>query len=258
MLRIECYQSRSLGLLLTIVLSVSLLSVASAQQHQALRNDDIVKMNTAGLGDAVIIATIHSSHCEFDTSADALIKLKTSGVSSAVLTAMAEAGSQPIAVPPNTQSSFPTGYGYYLFNGTEFDPLTPSPVKVVIGLQNNMIGANFAVDGFGEDTSPRDLGSASPVFLGYQQNIDTTAIHLYKIDFVRSMQAQQFDITNVPQSMFDQFQNLFGVARTKPIQVNLWGTKGTDILLRTEPISDRIGMFRLLPVSALQPGRYAL
>jgi hypothetical protein len=193
MLRIERRQSRALGLLLTIVLSVSLLSVVSAQQHQALRNDDIVKMNTAGLGDAVIIAKIHSSHCEFDTSTDALIKLKASGVSSAVLTAMAEAGSQPVAGPTSTQSSFPTGYGYYILNENRFDPLSPSPVKVVVGLQNKMVGANFAVDGFAEDTNPRDLGSDSPVFLGYQQSIDTTAIHLYKLEFVSSMQAQQFD-----------------------------------------------------------------
>lgn len=258
MLRINCRQSRFLALLITILLSFLLLSLASAQQHPALKNDDIVKMNAAGLGDAVIIAKIHSSHCEFDTSADALIKLKTSGVSSAVLTAMAEAGNQPVAAQPNTQSSLPTGYGYYLFNGTGFDPLTPSPVKVVAGLQSNALAVTFAVDGFGEDTSPRNLGSPSPVFLGYQQNLDTTALHLYKLDFVTSMQAQEFDIAQIAQSMFDQFQNMYGVARTQPIQVNLWGTRGTEMPLRTEPMPERTGLFRLLPASAMQPGRYAL
>ena len=44
------------------------------------------------IDDAIIIAKIGSSKCQFDTSPDALIQLKTSGVSGAVLSAMLAAG----------------------------------------------------------------------------------------------------------------------------------------------------------------------
>jgi hypothetical protein len=57
-----------------------------------LKNEDIVKMAKAGLDDALIIAKIGSSKCQFDTSTDALIQLKQSGVSPAVLKAIMGAG----------------------------------------------------------------------------------------------------------------------------------------------------------------------
>lgn len=57
-----------------------------------LQNEDVIKMAKAGLDDAIIIAKISSSKCQFDTSTDALIRLKQSGVTAAVLKAMVGAG----------------------------------------------------------------------------------------------------------------------------------------------------------------------
>jgi len=57
-----------------------------------LRNEDVIKMVKAGFDDAIIIAKISSSKCQFDTSTDALIQLKQSGVSSALLKAIVGAG----------------------------------------------------------------------------------------------------------------------------------------------------------------------
>jgi hypothetical protein len=57
-----------------------------------LQNEDVIKMAKAGFDDAIIIAKISSSKCQFDTSTDALIRLKQSGVSAAVLKAMLGAG----------------------------------------------------------------------------------------------------------------------------------------------------------------------
>ena len=56
-----------------------------------LQNQDVIKMVKAGLDDALIIAKIGSSKCQFDTSTDALILLKQSGVSAAVLKAIVSA-----------------------------------------------------------------------------------------------------------------------------------------------------------------------
>jgi hypothetical protein len=57
-----------------------------------LRNEDIIKLAKAGLGDAVIIAKIRRSNCQFDISVNALVELKKGGVSGTVLNAMVEAG----------------------------------------------------------------------------------------------------------------------------------------------------------------------
>jgi hypothetical protein len=64
----------------------------SAAGDAALQNQDVIKLVKAGLDDALIIAKISSSKCQFDTSTDALILLKQSGVSAAVLKAVVAAG----------------------------------------------------------------------------------------------------------------------------------------------------------------------
>lgn len=56
--------------------------------ESTLRNEDIIKLAKVGINDALILAKIGSSKCQFDTSTDALIQLKQSGVSDAVLKAM--------------------------------------------------------------------------------------------------------------------------------------------------------------------------
>jgi hypothetical protein len=62
-----------------------------------LRNQDVIKMTKAGLDDAVIVAKIKGSRCQFDTAPDTLIELKKTGVSSAVLKAMTESSNPPRA-----------------------------------------------------------------------------------------------------------------------------------------------------------------
>jgi hypothetical protein len=53
-----------------------------------LKNQDVISLAKAGLDDAIIVAKIGSSRCQFDTSTDALIELKQAGVSGAVIKAM--------------------------------------------------------------------------------------------------------------------------------------------------------------------------
>jgi hypothetical protein len=81
-------------------------SAGTSPAGPMLKNEDIVKMAKAGLDDALIIAKIGSSKCQFDTSTDALIQLKESGVTAAVLKAMvgaqAMSGTTLTVPPPNT------------------------------------------------------------------------------------------------------------------------------------------------------------
>jgi len=64
----------------------------SAAGAAVLQNRDVIKLVKAGLDDALIIAKISSSKCQFDTSTDALIQLKERGVSAAVIKAIMGAG----------------------------------------------------------------------------------------------------------------------------------------------------------------------
>jgi hypothetical protein len=61
------------------------------QTSGVLTNNDIVKMVKVNLRDDIIISTIRSSQCDFDTTVNGMVKLKTAGVSDAVIQAMREA-----------------------------------------------------------------------------------------------------------------------------------------------------------------------
>ena len=66
-------------------------SMPAVAAEAIVHNEEVIKMVKAGLDDALVIAKIASSKCQFDTSTDALIQLKQSGVSAAVLKAMVDA-----------------------------------------------------------------------------------------------------------------------------------------------------------------------
>jgi hypothetical protein len=58
---------------------------------EVLTNSDVVKMAKAKLGDGIIIGTIKTTACNFDTSVNAMVKLKEAGVSDRVIQTMRDA-----------------------------------------------------------------------------------------------------------------------------------------------------------------------
>ena len=228
----------------------------------ALRNDDVVKMAKAGLDDGIIISKIKSSRTQFDTSPDALIALKTSGVSSPVLRAMTEPSSQPQTEfrnqPAASGAGLPASYGGFLFDGAQYQPLTPARVSVVVGLQLRAGGNGFAVDGFSGEP-PQSPMAAPSQLLVYQQNVDIASVHLARLVMVRSMQAYQFNIATATVNPNPSlYPSLFGVQYNQVIPVNLWRPLAQGIPIRTEPVVERNGMFRLVLDAPLPPGKYAL
>ncbi len=71
-----------------IILTLTLLPVSLSIAAGAMNNEDIVKLVKAGLSENLIISTIESSETDFDTSADALIKMKEARVPEAVIQRM--------------------------------------------------------------------------------------------------------------------------------------------------------------------------
>jgi hypothetical protein len=104
----------------------------------ALNNDDVMKMVQAKLADAIIVAKVKSSTCQFDTSTDSLIKLKGAGVSDVVLEAMAGCGAAPapVAAPPTSAppAAGPVSdIGVYTKVGGEWKQVDPEVVNVKTG-----------------------------------------------------------------------------------------------------------------------------
>lgn len=232
-----------------------------AAGDSVIQNQDVIKMAKAGLDDTLIIAKIGSSKCQFDTSTDALIHLKESGISGAVLKAML-AGENPAAIsaphntvsPPSASPVFPTAYGYYMLDHGQYRDVHPTAVTVVIGLSVPASGTGFAVDGLSGNPSIA-ADPDKPELLVYQQTLDVASLKLAKLDFVRNMQASQFNMMGTNPQFF---RNIYGVELNQPVAVNLWRPEEHDVPLKTEPVTGRNGMFRLVPAATLAPGRYAL
>lgn len=64
-----------------------------------LTNEDVVKLVSAGIGEELVLATIHGSRTAFRVGADDLIHLKTAGVSDRIMRAMIDAAQGVIRVP---------------------------------------------------------------------------------------------------------------------------------------------------------------
>jgi hypothetical protein len=95
------------SLALALVLSLSSVPLAFAQDISALTNSDIMTMVRAKLPPALIIEKINTSSCSFDTFPSVLAELKYKGVPDDVLMAMVKAphGARPIVTTVREASS---------------------------------------------------------------------------------------------------------------------------------------------------------
>jgi hypothetical protein len=237
---------------------VAMFGVAPRASAQALTNADVVKMVQAKLSDATIISEIKNSTCTFDTSPDALIKLKQAGVSDQVLQAMTETRHQgkEQASGIHSSSPLPTAYGFYVVDGQELRELELVNVTTRIGLiAGATIGgsAGYAVDGLAGDP-PIVIHDLTPTILVYQQSFEMSTLHLSKLAYVSTMQAYQFNMLGTQPAFF---RNVYGRGYYDTVQIDLW-RPDEQVPIRIEPVEGRSGMYRLIPATALQPGRYSL
>ena len=129
---------------------------------------------------------------------------------------------------------------------------------MVVGLTLRAGGNGFAVDGFSGEP-PQSPVAAPSQLLVYQQNVDIASVHLARLTLVRSLQAYQFNIATATVNPNPSlYPSLFGVQYNQVIPINLWRPLGQGIPVRTEPVMERNGMFRLIPDAPLPPGKYAL
>jgi hypothetical protein len=223
---------------------------------KTLTNDDIISLVKAGLSDAIIVGMIQRGPKQFDLNPESLIKLKQAGVSNTVIEAMLGTN-PPSSVGEPATLPLPSAYGYYVVDDGQLISLEPTPVVTKMGLQVGGLGPTsvpgYAMDGFAGEPS-LSLGSQSPTFILYQQNIAVDGFHLRNLVYVRTKYAGQFNILGTAPAFF---HNVYRCRPDDEIHVNLWRPKN-EVVLRIEPVEGKSQMYRLTPASPLKPDRYVL
>jgi len=74
--------------IILILFAAAVVTAVPARAQQGLTNADIIKMQSAGLSENIILASVNGQPAAYDTSADGLLALKKAGVSDAVVAAM--------------------------------------------------------------------------------------------------------------------------------------------------------------------------
>jgi len=249
----------------SITLGQTAISAAGAPE-QVMTNEDLIILVKAGLSDAAILAAIGKSKTQFDTSPSGLVKLKEGGVSNAIIEAIlgggqptapasSAPGPEPRPTDATTEPALPSSYGYYILDAGKLREVEASPVTTIVGLRPVASPAQegFAVDGLGDQPSAT-VAEGFPIFYVYQQNVDITDVHISELAYAPSMKAYEFNMIGTDANFF---AGIYGRGYNDVIPIGLWRAKG-DVQVRVQPVEGKAGMFRLTPVSALLPGRYAL
>lgn len=246
------------ALLLLVSATLSFAPATEAQtpstaSGKLLTNEDIISFVKAGLSDSTIVSLIQRSPKQFNLSPEALIKLRGAGVSNAVIEVMI-GGSPTTSTESAKTPLIPTAYGYYVIDENKLVELKLTSVITKIGIgPGGSKNAGIAMDGFEGEPSIRIKGRL-PIFIVYQQNIDVGDFHLRDLVYVDTKQAHQFNKFGTNQAFF---RNVYGVDYYDVIQINLW-RPGKEVPLQVEPVEGKSGMYRLIPKSPLDSGKYTL
>lgn len=179
-------------LIFPVVLTAMLIGVNAVRAQEIITNEEVISLTKAGLASSIIVGKIKTSKTNFDTSADALIRLKQSGVGDDVIAAMFNAKNPPdvggapsnstgaAAVTPAGDPNDPMSkhnYGIYVFE--EKDGVRKmTQVKPTVSAQNRTGGlwTNAVTYGITKvktkanlpgRTSAMQLTTTKPVFYFY-------------------------------------------------------------------------------------------
>jgi hypothetical protein len=171
---------RRLYLLLTLLV-VAFVAVVPATAQQGLTNSDIIKMQSAGLSESIILSSVNTQPAAFDTSTDGLLALKKAGVSDAVVAAMISrnaAMKSGVGNPAGTNLAAPPAAGpppgvdevgvYYQDKNKAWHPI-PSEI---VNTKSGGVLKSLATDGIVKgDMNGHVKGAESPTKLTTGSNI---------------------------------------------------------------------------------------
>lgn len=181
-------------------------------------------------------------------------KSKTSGCGDTTRPASGSPTTDTDSSPkPIAGAMLPEFHGIYI-SGGKLTALQLVPVTTRFGL---MVGGQsnrgMAVDGFA-GSPPQVTMESNPTFIVYMQGVDISKIRLSSLVCTDNLEAYQFNLLNTNPSFF---HNVYQKNYHDTVKVDLWQAKGI-IEFRVAPVSGKTDMYRLVPVSSLVPGKYAL
>jgi hypothetical protein len=152
-----------------------------AQAQQGLTNADIIKMQSAGLSENIILSSVNSQPAAYDTSTDGLLALKKAGVSDGVVAAMISRNAAMKSgvvnpsgtnLPPAAQAGPPAGVDevgvYYQDKNKAWHPIPSELVNSKSGGLLKSIATDGIVKG---DMNGHIKGAESPTKLTTGLNI---------------------------------------------------------------------------------------
>jgi len=174
------------------VVAVLMLAATAVLAQETITNEEIISLTKAGLANSIIVGKIRASKTNFDTSADALIRLKQNAVGDDVIAAIFEAknGGNAAGAPANSTGAAPVAaagdvndpmskhnYGIYLYEEKD-GARRMTQVKPSVSAQNRTGGlfTNAMTYGIGKiktkaelpgRTSALQITSTKPVFYFY-------------------------------------------------------------------------------------------
>lgn len=158
------------------------------------------------------------------------------------------------SMPKNEKASIlPRAYGFYLIDKGELIELAPKPVTTIVGLPLRVGNIGYALDGMAGEPYIT-INSNTPIIIVFQQNVDVNSLLLYEMVYVKTMEAQQFNIQNTEKRFFS---NIYKKNYYDIVDINLWRPKN-EISLKIEPVEGKFGMYKFIPKSSLIPGNYVL
>ena len=122
---------------LCCIAAATALCAAGAAHAETLRNDDVVMLLEAGLGEEAVIAKIEASDGEFVIDTQTLLSLRSKGVPSPVIAAMVKSASGTIKFDDaSPDPKIPHSPGFYLLDDTsgqsrtrKIDPIASTQTK---------------------------------------------------------------------------------------------------------------------------------
>jgi hypothetical protein len=239
-----------------------------ATTDEVLTNDAVLAMVRAGLSERIIIAKIRSSRRNFDTSADALIKLKNANVPEAVIEAMVAAPEAPPAPPPPSPAppaaQAPPPPGPPVLPPALGAP--PSPMPILPPQPGVRVAQEMAHLGDGQRTPLRaargKLEMSNMIFVVKVELVVAGRRAAYRIRDTQPVfhtyyaQPEQIQLARLRPGGKDdrnlklQSMHAFQFSRTMGYSVD----EDDEIRLTVEP--DPQGGFRLRPQKPLTPGEY--
>ncbi len=246
-----------------ITTAVVALFLSNPVSAEPLKNDDVIKLIDAGLGDEAVIAKIETEEGDYQTDVDTLLSLRDAGLSSSVIAAMVKKASAPVALSDSSPDPLVPHYaGVYLMDEwseepqmLRIDPTTSTQTKTggLLGyaITGGIASASVKAVIPGSEAKHR-APKMKPVFYAYMNSSEGNNAGTFSTGFGSAVQSpNEFSLVKLKQKK-NRREARIG-------SLNIAGAKAgvmdkDQIAFSYEQVAP--GVFKITPDQDLEEGEY--